>query len=115
MPTGRRDVTNVPNQALTMLNDPFVAGQAEFWARQLIAKSHDSPEQRLTVMFRHALGREPEAGELTRWTQAVHDFNSLHQSRSDGSQSSEDLLQSVAVWKDTAHALFNTTEFIYVR
>ncbi len=115
MPTGRRDVTNVPNQALTMLNDPFVAGQAEFWARQLISKSHDSPEQRLTVMFRYALGREPESAELTRWTQAVRDFNSLHQNGSDGSRSSEDLLQSVAVWKDTAHALFNTTEFIYVR
>ena len=115
MPTGRRDVTNVPNQALAMLNDPFVAGQAEFWARRLIAESHDSLEQRLTDMFQHALGREPEAGELTTWAQAVHDFNALHQSRSDGSPSSEDLLQSVAVWKDTAHAIFNTTEFIYVR
>lgn len=115
MPTGRRDVTNVPNQALTMLNDPFVAGQAEFWARRLIAESHGSLEQRLTDMFQHALGREPEAGELTTWTRAVHDFNALHQSHSDGSPSSEDLLQSVAVWKDTAHAIFNTTEFIYVR
>ena len=115
MPTGRRDVTNVPNQALTMLNDPFVAGQAEFWARRLIASSHDSPEQRLTVMFQHALGRKPGPDELTTWTRAVHDFNSIHQSRAEGSPSSKALLQSVAVWKDTAHALFNTTEFIYVR
>lgn len=115
MPTGRRDVTNVPNQALTMLNDPFVAGQAEFWARRLIAKSHDSPEQRLTVMFQRALGREPEPGELTAWTQAVHNFAYLHQRRSEGSPSSKDLLSSLAVWKDLAHALFNATEFIYVR
>ena len=28
IPTGRRDVTNVPAQALALLNDPFVAGQA---------------------------------------------------------------------------------------
>ena len=115
MPTGRRDVTNVPNQALTMLNDPFVAGQAEFWARRLIANSHESLEQRLTVMFQHALGREPDADELTAWTKAVHDFNALHEGRSGAGSSTEDLLQSVAVWKDTAHALFNTTEFIYVR
>jgi hypothetical protein len=115
MPTGRRDVTNVPNQALTMLNDPFVAGQAEFWARRLIAESHDSPEQRLTIMFRCALGREPEPGELTEWTEAVHNFETLHQRRPEGSPSSEDVLESLAVWKDMAHALFNATEFIYVR
>ncbi len=115
MPTGRRDVTNVPNQALAMLNDPFVAGQAEFWARRLIAEAHDSPEQRLTIMFRRALGREPEPGELTAWTEAVHNFESLHQRRTEGSPSSEDVLKSLAVWKDMAHALFNATEFIYVR
>ena len=29
---GARDRTNVPEQALALLNDPFVLEQAEFWA-----------------------------------------------------------------------------------
>src|SRR5262249_40233806 len=32
---GRRDVTNVPAQALALLNDPFVLQQAEVWAGRL--------------------------------------------------------------------------------
>jgi hypothetical protein len=35
IPTGKRDVTNVPAQALAMLNDPFVIGQAEVWGNRL--------------------------------------------------------------------------------
>ena len=35
---GRRDVTNVPEQALTLLNDPFVHGQADVWAARLVAR-----------------------------------------------------------------------------
>ncbi len=115
IPTGNRDVTNVPAQALTMLNDPFVAGQAEFWARRLIASSHESPEERLTAMFQSALGRDPQPQELARWTQAVHDFSTLYQDGAKDNQASENVMQSVAVWKDAAHAIFNTTEFIYVR
>src|SRR5205085_11779883 len=35
---GRRDVTNVPAQALALLNDPFVLAQADLWAAKLIAR-----------------------------------------------------------------------------
>ena len=48
VPTGRRDKTNSPAQALALLNDPFVAGQAEFWAKSLIEQPHRNPQQRLT-------------------------------------------------------------------
>src|ERR687894_3300455 len=36
---GRRDVTNVPAQALALLNDPFVLQQAEVWADTLLRGS----------------------------------------------------------------------------
>src|SRR5690606_5172013 len=32
LPTGRRDETNVPAQALVMLNDPLVLAMAEHWS-----------------------------------------------------------------------------------
>jgi hypothetical protein len=35
LPTGRRDVTNVPSQALILLNDPFVNAMAKHWARRV--------------------------------------------------------------------------------
>ena len=35
---GRRSVSNVPAQALTLLNNPFVVQQAELWAKRVLAK-----------------------------------------------------------------------------
>lgn len=119
IPTGRRDVTNVPAQALALLNDPFVLGQAEYWARQLIGASHfsathTSPQQRLTVMFRSAFSRDPNPQELVRWTKAVSDIASLYQEAA-GYAPHAGMMNSVAVWRDVAHAIFNTKEFLYVR
>ena len=107
IPTGNRDVTSVPAQALALLNDPFVADQAQFWARQLITSSHESPEERLRVMFQRAFSRGPEPQELVSWKKAVGNIAAMYED--------EDLMHSRVVWKDVAHAMFNTKEFIYVR
>jgi hypothetical protein len=119
IPTGRRDVTNVPAQALALLNDPFVVSQAEYWARQLIgashfSASHTSPEQRLTIMFRSAFSRNPSPKELVRWSKAVADFARMHQDMSEDAPHGG-MMDSLVVWKDVAHAIFNTKEFLYVR
>ncbi len=39
---GRRDSTNVPAQALALLNDPFVLQQADVWASRLVQQPGDS-------------------------------------------------------------------------
>ena len=120
IPTGRRDVTNVPAQALALLNDPFVISQAEYWARQLIgtshfSASHTSPQKRLIVMFRSAFSRDPSPKELVRWSKAVADLARLYQDVPGNAPHASMMMDSVAVWKDVAHAIFNTKEFIYVR
>ena len=115
IPIGRRDVTNVPAQALALLNDPFVAGQAEFWARELVATPHESPRDRLAYMFKRAFNRNPEAEELTRWSEAVNDIAALHEREAPTEEGRVPMMQSAQVWKDAAHALFNAPEFIYVR
>ena len=51
---GQRDVTNVPAQALTLMNSPFVIDQSALWA-----KRGDDLEQ----MFLRAIGRKPTAAE----------------------------------------------------
>jgi len=112
VPTGRRDKTNSPAQALALLNDPFVAGQAEFWAKSLIEQPHRDPQQRLTAMFRRAFGRDPNAAELARWSEIANDFARMHEGESN---SPDAPMKSIDVWKDVAHTMFNAKEFIYVR
>jgi hypothetical protein len=106
LPVGARDTTNVPAQALMLLNDPFVKSQAEFWAKQLVKQDHTSAEERIREMFVKALGRTPKEDELKLWLNAARAF------KSNGKKS---LMTDEQAWADLAHALFNTKEFIYYR
>lgn len=68
---GRRDVTNVPAQSLTMMNDPRVSSLASDWANRLLSESRPSGGQtseseRISQMFLAALGRTPTPDEVTR-------------------------------------------------
>jgi hypothetical protein len=109
IPTGRRDVTNVPAQALALLNDPFVLEQAKVWGERLVAQEHGSVRGRLEAMFRTALGRPPTDEELGQWEALVEDL------RRERAVSTGELLRSSAVWADVAHTMINTKEFLYVR
>ena len=64
---GRRDVTNVPAQSLTLMNDPGIAAMASAWAAHVLAdKEAAGTEERLQAMFAAALGRGATPLELTR-------------------------------------------------
>ena len=106
---GRRDVTNVPRQALTMMNDQFVVGEAGHWARALIEESSESVRTRLQTMYRVALGRLPTDGELERMESLAEQFAELH------GEGTGSLMGSLPVWRDIAHSIFNLKEFIYIR
>jgi hypothetical protein len=106
LPTGKRDVTNVPGQALLMLNDPFVSAMAQHWAAQILQTPRATAEDRVRAMFVQALGREPEDDELSRWTAAARDF---------ATPNGGALMQDEAAWVQLAHGLFNTTEFLFYR
>lgn len=54
---GRRDVTNVPAQSLTMLNDQRLDELSAAWAERLLAGTWTNDEARLNGMFLTALGR----------------------------------------------------------
>jgi hypothetical protein len=101
-------VTNVPAQALALLNDPFVLQQADVWATQLVARSDDSIGARIDVLFQSALSRSPTDNERERFEQTTLDVAQLHQ------VPNGDVLKSQTVWKEIVHAVFNLTEFRYV-
>ncbi len=64
---GARDVTNVPGQALTLLNDPFILDLAARWAKAVLgdAQLTDAPA-RIRSMFLKAFARQPSDNELNR-------------------------------------------------
>ena len=106
---GRRDVTNVPHQALTLMNDPFVLGEAEHWARALISETSESSGARLRTMYRAALGRLPTVDETDRMEALAGQIAEMHGEPRSG------LMDSVKVWKDVAHSILNLKEFIYIQ
>ena len=106
LPTGRRDSTNVPAQALILLNDPFVKHMASYWGKQLVTLPHAKQEERIRHMFLTAFVREPSEAELKRWTAALADL------RTPGSP---DLLKDETAWAQLGHAMFNAKEFLYYR
>jgi hypothetical protein len=104
LPTGKRDVTNVPAQALILLNDPLVEHLANKWGTRLAESEPRSIEARVTRMFLTAFSREPNGEELQRWSEAVVAF-----------AESDDVLRDSTAWATLAHTLFNTKEFLYYR
>jgi len=105
---GRRTVTNVPAQALTLMNDPFVIEQALLWAKQTLAEPSLSPEQRIDRMYRAAFARPPAAAEQSAAVEFLAEQTALH-----GGDFTADPRHEAA-WADLAHALINAKEFIFV-
>lgn len=92
---GRRSVSNVPAQALILLNDPFVHQQAAVWAKRELAQL-GTPQERVQRMYLRALGRSASDDECRRCLDFV------------GPQGGE------SAWAELAHAIFNTKEFLFV-
>ncbi len=95
---GRRNVSNVPAQALTLLNDPFVLERSKLWASRTIA-SKATRDERLDSLYRTAFGRAPTDRER-------QDASTFLGAESPG--------QEVQAWTDLCHVLMNTKEFIFI-
>jgi hypothetical protein len=106
---GQRDTTNVPAQSLTLLNSPFVIGQAAVWGERLAEGEAHSPTGRIDHMFLKALGREPSEAERLRTMEYV-------MARA-GERDTPDhvVLYDPSIWQDVAHSLFNLKEFVFVQ
>ena len=100
---GRRMSSNVPAQALIMLNDPFVVGQAKVWADRALQGPPIKPAERIAKLYLEAFGRPPTLQEIDA---AVAFLGSP----SDSGPPSD--LQER--WADLCHVLLNVKEFIFV-
>jgi hypothetical protein len=105
-----RDVTNVPVQALYLLNNGFVRDQATAMARRVLVQPL-SHEQRITLAYEYALGRPPNSAELARAQQYL-----LSEGRAllpiKGGKVDDAALLS---WSTFCQALFACAEFRYLK
>ncbi len=60
---GRRNVSTVPTQALTLLNDEFVQKQAKLFADRVREAAPEDPAKQVELAYRIALSRPPRADE----------------------------------------------------
>lgn len=99
---GRRNTSNVPAQALSMLNDQFILDQCHHWATHLV---NDVPkfDERVARAYQEAFGRPVRADEMNRLKAFVESEGII-----------ADRGQEIKVWTMVCHSLVNAKEFIFI-
>ncbi|MEO1993883.1 MAG: DUF1549 and DUF1553 domain-containing protein, partial [Planctomycetaceae bacterium] len=105
---GRRTVSNVPAQALILLNDPFVIQQAGRMADRLLADNALDVRGRMRRLYELSFGRLPTDVEFD----AARTFLQRQGERYGVAEPQRDKARSS--WIDLCHVLFNTKEFVFI-
>ena len=98
-----RSVSNVPAQALIMMNDPLVVQQANEFAKRVVANG-STIEQRIEFAYLNTLARKPNETELEKSKGFIN--SQARRLKADA--------DSEKVWADFCHVLFNVKEFIWL-
>jgi len=105
---GRRTISNVPAQALILMNDPFVIQQAQVWAKRELTAGDVVPADRISRLYERAFARPPSNDELTDGLEFLEQQATSY-GASDNWQTNEQ------AWSDFCHVLFNVKEFVFVK
>ncbi len=102
-PQGQRSRSNVPAQALTLLNDPFVQEQANKWADAILVLPEIDDRQRAARMMEQAHGFQPSEEQADAMEAFLSQQSEVYGAR------------DRRAWSDLAHSLLNMKAFYYVR
>jgi hypothetical protein len=105
---GRRTQSNVPAQALILMNDPFVVQQAELWAKRTLAEDAGSAEARINSLYESGFARPATEQE-------TQDGIEFLKTQAESYEATANWETDVRVWKDLCHVLFNVKEFVFLR
>ena len=106
-PTGQRDTSTVPLQALYLMNSDFIRQNAAAFASRLLEDGGEDDGARVRRAYEIALGRLPSEDEVAR----VLDYlDRIARQQEAG----ENAAGRRAAWTSLARVLFATNEFIYV-
>ena len=100
---GRRTDSNVPAQALIMMNDPFVVEQAKLWGKRMLAAGPDDGA-RVRAAYALAFSREPSDAEQATASAFLNVQAKAHGEAQPGEKA----------WADFCHALLNVKEFVFL-
>jgi len=115
-----RNVSTVPTQALTLLNNEFVLRQARLFAERVAGEAAPDPSAQLTRAYEVALGREPGDQEKQLGLEFLDRQRKFHATRvSDTAMASPPVRgvreADLAALADLAHVMLNLNEFVYLR
>lgn len=102
-PQGRRSKSNVPAQALALMNDPLVIELSNRWGKQMASQTEESVEQRIRSMTIAAHASVPTDQQLEALKQFLDTQADVHGGLNEN------------VWSDLAHTLFNMKSFYFLR
>jgi len=103
---GRRNVSNVPAQALALMNNPMVIEQSRITAERLLAATAgESTGRRIERLFLTLFSRPPSETEGEIGREFIAEQSATLQSNTDDPR----------VWADYVHVLLNAKEFAFVR
>ncbi|HUQ93668.1 MAG TPA: PSD1 and planctomycete cytochrome C domain-containing protein [Bryobacteraceae bacterium] len=115
----RRERSNTPLQALTLLNDPVFVEMAQAFAERLLRERPDlSPEQRIDYAYRISLGRPARPAEVTRLRQYFDAQRAIFLKERDSAStffgwSVANLgKEEIAAWAGVASVILNLDEFV---
>ncbi len=120
--TAERTRSNIPQQALALLNDPTYIEASRCFATRILSECHGTTEQRITWAWQQALQRDPRADELKTITALLDkQFAEYRQNAA----AAEELLKTgltpataslnrpeLAAWTHVARVLLNLHETI---
>jgi Protein of unknown function (DUF1553)/Protein of unknown function (DUF1549)/Planctomycete cytochrome C len=115
----KRNTTTVAPQALQLLNNKFVTGQAVIFAERLRNEVGRDVALQIERAFLLAFGRKPEPRELQASLAFLKSQETYHRTHNlrvadQGVDPAEIQPPDKAALMDLCHSLFNTNEFIYV-
>jgi len=105
---GRRSQSNVPAQALILLNNEFVHLQAETWAKRLAGDTSPEGAEILTSAYRQAFARSPSDEELKSLTE----FAATLATERGGNP--DEAMKDAAIRTEVCHVLLNQKEFLFL-
>ncbi len=104
---GKRTVTNVPAQALILMNDPFIHNQAAVMVKKMNEKGISGFTARIQWIYQRAFSRNPSEEEIISARSFYESLKKKHQGK-------DKKLLDEMIWKDFIHTHFNLKEFIYL-
>jgi hypothetical protein len=105
----QRHTTTVPQQALFLMNSPFVVEQARHLVQRTDVSRCHQPEQRISFLYRLLYGRDAEPGEVAL---GLHFLKSAEEL--DAEQDDLPSTKHLTAWEKYAQVLLLASEFVFV-